>query len=149
MLPEERSAWELLREQHLAEIRTAFAALKPHQRVLLFCHDPTALPFLGGDEVVRSKLSQVEQTIIGHLHSNLFLRMTRMLSGMPVIGFLGGSIRKFSTALNQARRWRPFRVRLCPSLAGLELLNDGGYYTAQLDPEAKRPIQFQFHPLPR
>jgi hypothetical protein len=40
-------------------------------------------------------------------------------------------------------------VRLCPSLAGIELLNDGGYYTAELDAEAKKPIQFQFHRLRR
>jgi len=149
MLPEEKPGWERLRERHLAEIRTAFAALHSQQRVLLFCHDPTALPYLWQDDLVRSKLPQVEQTIIGHLHSNLFLRLSRMLSGVPAIHFLGGSVRKLSTALNQARCWRAFRVRLCPSLAGIELLNDGGYYTAHLDLEAKRPIQFQFHPLPR
>ena len=149
MLPEERSGWEKLREQHFSEIRAAFTALKAEQRALLFCHDPTALPFLWHDDIVRSKLPQVEQTIIGHLHSTLFLRLSRMLSGVPVIRFLGGSVRKLSTALNQARHWRAFRVRLCPSLAGIELLKDGGFYTAQLDPEAKRPIQFHFHPLPR
>src|SRR6185369_11067266 len=85
VLPEERSEWEKLREQHFAEIHAAFAALQPRQRVLLFCHDPTALPFLWRDEVVRRKLSHVEQTIIGHLHSNLFLRKSKLLAGMPVI----------------------------------------------------------------
>jgi hypothetical protein len=149
ILPEERSAWEKLREQHCAEIRAAFAALAPQQRVLLFCHDPTALPFLWRDETVRGRLPQLEQTLIGHLHSNLFLRMSRLLSGMPAIRFLGHSIHRLSTAVSDARYWRPFRVRLCPSLAGIELLKDGGYYTAQLDAEAQRPVQFQFHPLPR
>ena len=149
MLPEERPGWEELRNQHLAEIRAAFAGLKPKERVLLFCHDPTALPFLWHDEIVRRNLSQVEQTIIGHMHSNLFLQMSRLLSGMPEIRFLGGSVRKLSTALNQARHWRSFRVRLCPSLAGIELLKDGGYYTAHLDTEARQPPQFRFHPLPR
>jgi hypothetical protein len=34
-------------------------------------------------------------------------------------------------------------------LSGIELLNDGGYYTVLLDPEANRPARFNFHPLPR
>jgi hypothetical protein len=148
-LPEEKATWERLRKEHFAEIRAAFTSLKPQQRVLLFCHDPTALPFLWRDETVRNKLPQIEQTIIGHLHSNLFLRMSWLLSGVPAIRFLGGSVRKFSTALNQARCWKPFRVRLCPSLAGIELLKDGGYCTATLDAEARRPAEYQFHPLPR
>ncbi len=149
VLPEERCEWKTLREQHFSEIRAAFAALQPQQRVLLFCHDPTALPFLWRDDVVRSKLSQVEQTVIGHLHSNLFLRKSKLLAGMPVIRFLGHSIRRMSTGLNEARLWRHFQVRLCPSLAGIELLKDGGYLTAELDAGAQRPARFQFHRLRR
>lgn len=149
MLPEEKSGWEELRERHLAQIRSAFVALQPGQRVLLFCHDPTALPFLWQDETIRRRLPHIEQTIIGHLHSDLFLQFSKVLSGMPVIGILGSSVRKLSAALNQAHLWQPFRVRLCPSLAGIELLKDGGYYTAELDPEALRPVQFHFHSLPR
>ena len=68
---------------------------------------------------------------------------------MPVIRFLGHSPEKLSAALNEARHWRPFNVRLCPSLAGIELLKDGGYFTVTLDDEAKHPAQFQFHPLNR
>lgn len=149
MLPDERSAWEKLREEHFAEIRAAFAALQPQQRVLLFCHDPTALPFLWRDETVRGKMAHVEQTIIGHLHSNLILRQSKLLAGMPVVRFLGHSVRRMSTALNDARRWRHFHVRLCPSLAGIELLKDGGYLTAELDAEAQRPVRFNFHRLRR
>jgi hypothetical protein len=54
-----------------------------------------------------------------------------------------------SAALHEARYWKPFNVRLCPSLAGIELLKDGGYYTAELDAEARQPAWFRFHPLPR
>jgi len=192
LLPEERPAWEKLREEHFAEIRAAFADLQPQQRVLLFCHDPTALPFLWrevfcpgqsenqedrnleirksgnldfvpvflsskcsrgalgeGQMDLRNKLPQIEQTIIGHLHSNLFLHLSRLLSGMPVIRFLGHSVHRLSGALNEARYWRLFRVRLCPSLTGIELLKDGGYYTVKLDAEARRPAEFTFHPLRR
>jgi hypothetical protein len=148
-LEAERQEWSRLRAEHLAEIRGALAALRPSQRILLFCHDPTALPFLGDEEFVRARLPQIEHTIIGHLHSDLILWKSRLLAGMPRIRFLGSSTRRMSAALNQARQWRPFRVRLCPSLAGIELLKDGGYYTVELDPEARQPARFSFHRLPR
>jgi hypothetical protein len=148
-LPAEWPAWLKLREAHLAEIRAAFDALKPEQRVLLFCHDPTALPFLWREESVRRRLPQIEQTIIGHLHSRLILWKSRLLSGIPPIRFLGNSVRRFTSALHEAHHWRPFQIRLCPALSGIELLNDGGYYTVAIDPAAKLPAQFKFHPLPR
>jgi hypothetical protein len=147
--PDEWPAWQPLREAHLAEIRAAFDALAPDQRVLLFCHDPTALPFLGREESVRRRLPQVEQTIIGHLHTNLIVWKSRVLSGIPPIRFLGRNIARFSSALHEAHYWWQFRVRLCPALSGIQLLNDGGYYTAHLDPAAARPAQFIFQPLPR
>lgn len=148
-LPEEWPEWLRLRESHLAEIRTAFDALQPDQRVLLFCHDPTALPFLWREEPVRRRLPQIEQTVIGHLHTNLVLWKSRLLSGIPTVRFLGNSARRFTSALHQAHHWWPFKVRLCPALSGIELLNDGGYYTAEMDPAANQPVKFTFHPLPR
>lgn len=149
VLPEEKPEWERLRVLHLEQIRAAFAALPSDRRVLLFCHDPTALPFLGREEAVRAKLPQIEQTIIGHLHSNLYLWKSKMLAGMPVIKFLGPTGKKLSSALNEAKHWRPFRVRLCPSLAGIELLKDGGYFIVELDAAAARPARFHFHRLKR
>lgn len=149
MLPEERAGWEKLRADHFAEIRAAFAAARANQRIILFCHDPTALPFLARDEVVRAKIPQIERTIIGHLHSNLYLRLSQILSGLPVIGCCGHSIRRMSTALNEARHWKSFHVLLCPSLAGIELLKDGGYFTAEFDTELSKPAAFHFHALKR
>jgi hypothetical protein len=149
ILPEERAEWERLRAEHLAEIRYAFAALPHGQRVLLFCHDPTALPFLWREEAIRARLPQIEHTIIGHLHTNLILWSSRLLAGMPPIRFLSHSARRMSTALHEARHWRPFHVRLCPALAGIELLKDGGYCTIGLDPEARRPASFCIHRIPR
>jgi len=89
------------------------------QRVLLFCHDPTALPFFMARSSVRSRLGQIEQTVIGHLHSKLVFWNSKMLAGMPVIRFFGHTAQRMSTALHEARRWKPFHVRLCPSLAGI------------------------------
>lgn len=149
MLPAERPEWERLRAEHLEQIREAFSALRPAQRVLLFCHDPTGLPYLGQEAAVQEKLQQVEQTIIGHLHSNLVLWKSRLLTGLPRITFLGHTARRMSSALAQARHWRPFKLRLCPALAGIELLKDGGFLSAELDPACARPAVFRFHPLPR
>jgi hypothetical protein len=148
-LAEEWPEWLRLREAHLAEIRAAFDALAPDQRVILFCHDPTALPFLWREESVRRRLAQIEQTVIGHLHTRLILWKSRMLSGIPPVRFLGRSISRFTAALHEAHRWWSFNVMLCPALSGIELLNDGGYYTMHLDPVANRPARFTFHPLPR
>jgi hypothetical protein len=146
-LPSERAGWAEVREQHLAEIRGAFAALKPSQRVILFCHDPTALPFLWRDDTVRPRISQIELTIIGHMHSNLVHWNSRLLSRMPRISFLGTTVNRLSHSLSESRNWRPFHVRLCPSLSGIQLLKDGGYCTLELDPSARTPAKFQFHRL--
>lgn len=148
-LSQEWPEWLRLREIHLAEVRGAFDSLPPNQRVILFCHDPTALPFLWRDEIVRRRLAQIEQTFVGHLHSQLVMWQSRMLSGIPPIRFLGHNVHRMTAALHEAHHWRPFHVRLCPALSGIELLNDGGYYTMHIDPAANRPAQFTFHPLPR
>ena len=141
--------WLRLREAHLAEIHGAFEALPPNQRVILFCHDPTALPFLVREEAVRRRLPQIEQTIIGHLHTQLVLWKSRVLSGIPPIRFLGQAVNRMTSALHEAHHWRSFHVRLCPALSGIELLNDGGYFTMQIDPAAGHRARFTFHPLPR
>jgi hypothetical protein len=148
-LPAERNEWNRLRAEHLQAIRLSFDDLQPGQRVLLFCHDPTALPFLLQEESVRRRLPQIEQTIIGHLHSKLVLWKSRRLAGMPQVNFLGHTVRRLSTALRQARHWDRFKIRLCPALGGIELLKDGGYLTAQLDLEGRHPVRFEFHRLAR
>jgi hypothetical protein len=149
ILPGELGEWRRLREIHLAKIHDAFAGLKPEQKVILFCHDPTALPFLWEEETIRRKLPQLEQTIIGHLHSPLILWKSRWLAGFPEFGFLGKSIRRFSKGLRRARHWKEFHVRLCPSLAGIELLKDGGYLSVEIDLTAQMPARFERHRIKR
>jgi len=148
-LPEEWPEWLRLREAHLSEIRAAFDVLPPNQRVILFCHDPTALPFLWREESIRRRLPQIEQTVIGHLHTQLILWKSRVLSGIPPVRFLGHAVRRMTAALHEAHYWWPFHVRLCPALSGIELLNDGGYFTMRIDPAASHPARFTFHPLPQ
>ncbi len=148
-LPEERAEWHRLRETHLEEIRHAFEMLPRDQKVILFCHDPTALPFLYQEKSVRARLGQIEQTVIGHLHSPLIFGASRLLAGMPSIESCGNTVRRLSAALGRARDWRPFRPTLCPSLAGIELLKDGGYLTLEIDPEGTQPARFFRHRIKR
>lgn len=143
-LPVERDEWRRLSRAHLAEIEQAFNALPSDRRVILFCHDPSALPFLHELPEVRQKLGRIEATIVGHLHSNLIFQTAGLAAGFPNIPFLGGPIHRMSRGLNQARIWREFRTRFCPSLAGIQLLNDGGYYSMELDVESAEPARFHW-----
>jgi len=104
---------------------------------LLFCHDPTALPFLWREQSVRQKLPQIEQTIIGHLHSTLSCAKADCSPACPD-HLPRNTARRLSTALNEARHWRHFNIRLCPSLAASNS-SRRRYYTAELDPEARQP----------
>jgi hypothetical protein len=148
-LPEELELWRTRRATHLREIQQAFNTLPPDGRLVLFCHDPTALPFLWRESFVRDRASQIERTIIGHLHSPLVLWNSRLLRGMPTLGFMGTTVRRISGALRESRHWKHFRVALCPSLAGIELLKDGGYLVVELDPEGMRPLELSRKRLPR
>jgi len=148
-LDEEWREWEALRAAHLAEIRAAFESLQPQQRVLLFCHDPTALPFLWREEAVRARLNQVSVTVVGHLHTRLVLWKSRLLAGIPRVQGMGVFVNRVTTALNEARRWRPFKVRLCPSLAGIELVKRGGFLTIDLDESGAQEPRVRLHSIPR
>jgi hypothetical protein len=148
-LPAERTEWFQLRDRHLSEIKQAFSSIQSGQTVLLFCHDPTALPFLLNETDIRSKVQFIERTIIGHLHSNLIFWKSKLLAGMPRIGFLGHTTKRLSSALREARHWKPFKVLLCPALGGLELTKTAGYLTAELDLQNGSPARFRYRPLTR
>jgi hypothetical protein len=144
ILAAERDQWWEIRAIHVSEIKSFFDTIRKEQRIVLFCHDPTALPFLKREGLSPERLAQIEQTWIGHLHSQLILWKSRLLAGMPEIRFLGNSIRRMSAALHDASDWRPFHVHLCPALAGIQLLKDGGFCRLQVDPQARQPIQVEF-----
>jgi hypothetical protein len=147
-LAEDRDAWLKSREQHIAEIDSAFRKLKRGQRVILFCHDPTALPYLAQIPSVRSQYGRIEQTIIGHLHSEYTFRMAKFLSGMPEIGFCGATVKRMSSAVKRAQKWEPFNVILCPSPTGIQAAKDGGFLTVELDPDDPQPLDWKYHHLP-
>ena len=149
VLEGELEEWRRLREEHLRHIEGAFSSLSTEQRVILFCHDPSALPFLAQLTSVKERLNLIEHTVIGHLHSDAIIKMSRFLSGMPHISFMGSTVNRLSAALRQARIWKLFRVSLCPSLAGIELLKDGAFLHFELDPSGERPAVVKRHAVPR
>jgi hypothetical protein len=146
-LDNERAVWHEIARQHVHGIESVFNALAADDRVLLFCHDPTALPFLWKLAAVRKHAQQIERTIIGHLHSSIILKQSRILSGLPKLTIFGQPIRRMTSALSQARDWRHFNVLLCPSLTGLQLTKRGGFYELDLDPEGVEPAHFQLHTI--
>jgi hypothetical protein len=145
--PVELDAWRALRRKHLADIDAALSELEPERRVILFCHDPTALPYLWRETAIQRRAEQIALTVIGHLHSRLVLWPSLILAGMPHIKFLGNAVRRMSGALRQARFWRPFKVRLCPALSGIELLKDGGFARIDLEPAAASAVRFEVCPI--
>lgn len=147
-LPDEWPEWERRRADHLEQVRELFAGLGPGRRLVLFCHDPTALPFLWAEPVVRERAEQIALTIIGHLHTPLVFHLAQRLAGVPTVHGLGRAVRRITGALNRARGWRPFRVALCPSLAGCQLLKDGGFLTLDLDDAEGGRCRLRRHRLP-
>ncbi|HEU5070036.1 MAG TPA: metallophosphoesterase [Verrucomicrobiae bacterium] len=148
-LPAEWPQWEALRAAHLDEIRAAFDALARDQRVVLFCHDPTALPRLWQEPAVRERVHQITATVVGHLHTRLVFWKSRLLAGIPPVRSLGISVQRMTSALHEARQWRPFKVHLCPALAGIELTRRGGFLTVDLDETGVVPPLIHRHAMPR
>lgn len=148
LLPAESVGWEAVRRQVLDAVRHVLAGIPTTNRVILFCHDPTALPFLGELAEVRAVLPRLEATVVGHLHSPAILWTAFRLSGLPELRGLGSTARRYSSALRKAEAWKEFRLRLCPSPTGVERLKDGGWLTVEFDPESASDFEWTVHRLP-
>lgn len=148
LLPDETALWQAERKRMLAEIAISFRELEPDRRIILFCHDPTALPYLGEIPEVAARMTQLEATVIGHLHTPFILGLARKLAGIPEMRWAGSTLRRYSGALRKARSWEAFRIQFCPSPAGVEALKDGGWLTAEMDLEGAAPVRWQKHRLP-
>ncbi len=138
ILDEEREEWETIRKEYLQEIQAHLNLVTPDDKVILFCHDPTALPHLAELPVVNHLLDRkrIALTIVGHLHTEIILKASRLLSGMPHLTFLGNSASRMSSALRKAKVWKKFNMVLCPSLAGCQWAKDGGWLELELSDNA-------------
>ncbi|MDA7915997.1 metallophosphoesterase [Verrucomicrobia bacterium] len=136
MLPEEVAEWQHHRKEHIDWINSTFDALGSDEQVILFCHDPTALPYLHEMKSVRNRLTQIEHTVIGHLHSQWILTTAGYISGFPIINFLGAGVQRVSHGLNQAKCWKDFNLLFCPALDGIKWHKGA---SVLLDIDAKDP----------
>ena len=150
LLDSDRSGWHDAREAQFRAVRTALDSLEPGRRLILFVHDPTALPFLDREPSMRKLIASgaMAATVIGHLHTPMILTMARGLAGIPEVRGLGVTARRYTSALRQAACWKRFRLQLCPSPAGCQLLKDGGFLRAELDPSGSRPLRWDRVRLP-
>jgi predicted MPP superfamily phosphohydrolase len=141
VLDTEKQAWSEAREAFLEKLNYVFSSLTENDRIILFCHDPTAIPWLASEPELAKRLSQIELTLIGHLHSELVFLTSKILAGIPTIRFLGNSIRRMTHALNEARVWKKFNTYLCPALSGIELLKNPAYLELILYHDRRRGIK--------
>ncbi len=144
---EEIEKWNQLRIEHLAQIRASLETIRHDQRILLFLHDPSAIPHLAELPWIQGKMDQLDGTIIGHLHSPFILKTSRMLAGMPRIHGLGHTALKMSTALQKAKSWKPFKVQLVPAPGGIEISKKGGFGEIILDSNGEPGMRFLIRPL--
>lgn len=147
-LPEERRAWLQVADEVREALIARFSKLSRHQQVLLFVHDPSALPYLARIPEIRERMDQIVCTVIGHLHTPAVFRLGQLLAGFPRVGFCGHSVRRYSTALQEARWWRAFRTVLCPSPTGIQLLKDGGWLEIEIPNTPHGSIQIHRRHLP-
>ena len=77
-------------------------------------------------------------------HNHLLEAIVRRV---PKVSWAGHSIRRYTAALNEARCWREFRVTLCPSPTGIQLLKDGGYLTSEWSASGPQ-VSWKAHGLP-
>jgi hypothetical protein len=118
-LAHEIPEWEQRRKRHHAEVNHCFRHLPAKARVLLFCHDPGALPALAQLPAVRNRLVQIERTIIGHLHSPGLLKLARLLPRKPGAWKPRYPVaRIIAHGLEGVDAWAQFRPVVCPSTFG-------------------------------
>lgn len=139
--------WEAMRLAHLETFRDVLSQLDKDQRLLLFVHDPSALPHLAEHDWMREHYHRIDGTFIGHLHSEMIINMTRVLAGMPRIHGLGHTALKMSTALGKAKEWQPFKVNLVPAPGGIQMHRRGGFGEILILQGGENNISFKIHSL--
>ena len=144
----EHDWWEKRHLELLRSVDQTLAAVPSGAPILLFCHDPSALPFLRSLPSVAHRIPDIAATIIGHLHTPLVLAVAGYLAGFPRVNWAGNSVRRYTAGLHEARCWKEFKVRICPSPAGVQLLKDGGYLTLEFEPDRAEGLQAMRHRLP-
>ncbi len=117
-LTEEIPEWRRRREEHESRVTETFAALDTNARVILFCHDPSALGILAHNPAIRDKLPQIELTVLGHLHEPRLLSLIQRLPRLPDWTPRYPVARIIREGLRSADTWSLFNPIVCPSPFG-------------------------------
>jgi hypothetical protein len=117
-LAEEIPEWKRRRDEHIESVSRAFHGLPARARVILFCHDPSALTALAQLPVVQRRLPQIELTVIGHLHSPTLLKLARYAARFSNLKPRYPVARIVAHGLAGARSWNAFHPVVCPSTFG-------------------------------
>jgi hypothetical protein len=133
-LEEEIPLWQEQRARHLENIRRAFSSIPPGDRILLFCHDPSALGDLAGIPEVQTRIGQIAQTVLGHLHYPGLLKITRWIGRLPILPRYPVA-RIIAHGAKSAAAWSQFRPVVCPATFGLGPLLPGGFLHLDITPD--------------
>ena len=136
-LAHEVPEWQRRRVEHIEQVTHAFQSLPPRARVILFCHDPSALTALAQLPVVQRHLPQIELTVIGHLHSPTLLRVARYAARVSRLKPRYPVARIVASGLAGARHWNQFHPVVCPSTFGTGHHVAGGLLLVQSDPSGR------------
>lgn len=136
-LAEEIPEWRRRRAQHVERVTHAFHALPARARVVLFCHDPSALAVLAGYPVIQRRLPQIELTVIGHLHSPTLLRLARYADRISRWKPRYPVARIVARGLEGVRHWHQFHPVVCPSTFGTGHHIAGGLLLIRLNRQGR------------
>lgn len=133
-LTHEVPEWERRRAEHIELISHAFDGLPRHARVILFCHDPSALTALAQVPVVQRRLGHIELTVVGHYHNPGLLKLVKLAQRTtrnwnpryPVARIIARGLQGMDV-------WRQFKPVVCPSTFGTGHHMAGGLLLIEKD----------------
>lgn len=140
-LAEEVPEWQRRRTSHIEQVVGAFEALPRGDRVILFCHDPSALTALSQMPAIRRCLPQVALTVIGHLHSPTLLAFARYGARLSKWKPQYPVARIVASGLEGVRNWAPFNPVVCPSTFGTGHHVAGGLLFIENGPDGALSIR--------
>ncbi len=117
-LTEEVPEWRRRREEHEQRVAETFATLEQDARVILFCHDPSALGVLIRNPIIYDKVRHIELTVLGHLHEPRLLSVIQRLPKLPEWKPRYPVARIITEGLRSAQTWSLFKPIVCPSPFG-------------------------------
>ncbi len=136
-LVDEVPEWKRCRAEHIEHVSHAFDGLPAKARVVLFCHDPSALHALSQVPIVKRRMKQIELTVIGHLHSPSLLKLAKLMPASKGWRPKYPVARIIAHGLEGVKSWHQFNPVVCPSTFGTGHHFRGGLLFIEKDKHGK------------